>query len=148
MLKFNRQIKQAVSHHLIYKKGETGCVNNPRYWAERHGYSYTEIRVATWWTSKVDDAINNSEFAKKKARYAHFADAPSTDQGFAPEGAGSVKSGDSVCTSEEVGRCDRVMYFARFLETKRLTETVPAIQSIVNEIDCHFNRKASVRSMM
>ena len=37
------------------------------------------------------------------------------------------------------------MSFTRFLETKSVKETLPAMQSIINEIHCHFKCKAVFR---
>ena len=39
----------------------------------------------------------------------------------------------------------RVLYFARFLETKHSSETIPAIEDIVNEVNCMFKCKAVFR---
>ena len=38
-----------------------------------------------------------------------------------------------------------MLYFARFLESKHVRETLPAIQSMVTEIDSHFKTKAVYR---
>ena len=54
-------------HHLIYKKGETGCINDLKYWCDKHGYSMTEIRVATWWTTRIAEAINKAMRSNNRA---------------------------------------------------------------------------------
>ena len=60
-----------------------------------------------------------------------------------PEGSGRRKDPGSV--DDETAEKSRVIYFARFLESKHSSETIPAIEDIVNEVNCMFKCKAVFR---
>ena len=90
---------------------------------------FTDVEVA--------EAQGNEAFAKKKARRVHFEDEEQYAQSVVPSGAGSTAD-DTVYATEDAGRGERTMYFVRFLETKHVRETLPALQSIVTEVECHF----------
>merc|ERR1711860_356689 len=51
---------QELIHHLTHKRGESGCINDLKYWCEKHGYQMTENRVSTWWTSRIEEAVNKA----------------------------------------------------------------------------------------
>ena len=38
-----------LDHHITHKRGETGCVDDLKYWCEKWGYPMTENEVSSWW---------------------------------------------------------------------------------------------------
>ena len=40
---------------------------NLKYWCDKHGYPMTEIRVATWWTTRIAEAINKAMRSTNRA---------------------------------------------------------------------------------
>ena len=51
--------RMELEHHIQNKRGETWCLNDLKYWCEKHHFPVTEINVATWWQSRrSSDAVN------------------------------------------------------------------------------------------
>ena len=90
---------------------------------------------------EVNQSIDQTNFAKRRASGEPFGPVDNASEEAGPADRSDSQRGDE----EEPDQYPKRLYVARFLETKHVSETIPALRSIINEVNDLFKCKAVYR---
>ena len=90
---------------------------------------------------EVNQSIYKTNFAKRRASGEPFSTVDNASEETGPPDCSDPQRGDE----EEPDQSARRLYVAHFLETKHVSETIPALRSIINEANDVSKCKAVYR---
>ena len=91
---------------------------------------------------EVNQSIDKTNFAKRRTSGEPFGRMDNASEEAGPDDSSDSRHGDEEEPSQPA---HKRLYFARFLETRNVSERIPALRSIINEVNDLFKCKAVYR---